>query len=88
MAEIALDDIVDYIAEDNPTAAVAFGLDVRAKATALAQQPMMGRKVRPGLPSFVRELVVHHNYILFYRVLRDARTVEVLQVKHAAQQLV
>lgn len=87
LAELALDDIVDYIAQDNPALAVEFVLELRAKAAALALHPMMGRSGRPGLPAFVRELVVHRNYILFYRVLRDARTVEILQVKHAAQQL-
>jgi plasmid stabilization system protein ParE len=34
----------------------------------------------------VRELVVHRNYIIFYRVLSDARIVEILRVKHTAQQ--
>ncbi len=85
MAELALDDIVDYIAQDNPALAVEFVLELRDKAAALALHPMMGRSGRPGLPSYVRELVVHRNYIVFYRVLREARTVEILQVKHAAQ---
>jgi hypothetical protein len=35
----------------------------------------------------VRELVVHQNYIIFYRVLAESRTVEILRVKHAAQQV-
>nr|WP_237392621.1 type II toxin-antitoxin system RelE/ParE family toxin [Steroidobacter denitrificans] len=52
----------------------------------LAQPPKMGRAGRPGLPAFVRELVAHRNYILFYRVLDETRTVEILRVKHAAQQ--
>jgi toxin ParE1/3/4 len=43
-------------------------------------------KGRPGLPDWLRELVVHPNYIVFYRVLAEARTVEILRVKHAAQQ--
>lgn len=86
MAELALDDIVDYIAQDNPAHVVEFVLELRDKACALALHPMMGRSGRPGLPSYVRELVVHRNYIVFYRVLREARTVEILQVKHAAQQ--
>jgi toxin ParE1/3/4 len=29
---------------------------------------------------------VYPNYIVFYRVLAEARTVEILRVKHAAQQ--
>src|SRR5690348_399321 len=87
LAELALDDIVDYIAQDSPARAVEFVLELRDKAAALAVHPMMGRSGRPGLPTYVRELVVHHNYIVFYRLLREARTIEILQVKHAAQQV-
>jgi toxin ParE1/3/4 len=46
----------------------------------------LGRKGRPGLPDWLRELVVHPNYIVFYRVPVEARTVEVSRVKHAARQ--
>ena len=34
----------------------------------------------------VRELVLHANYIAFYRVIDSSRTVEILRVKHVAQQ--
>ncbi|MFN2332263.1 MAG: type II toxin-antitoxin system RelE/ParE family toxin [Halomonas sp.] len=48
--------------------------------------PELGRKGRPGLPDWLRELGVHPNYIVFYRVLAEARIVEILRVKHAAKQ--
>lgn len=86
MAESDLDNIIDYIARDNPTRAGEFGQELRDKTLPLAQHPKMGRTGRPGLPAFVRELVAHRNYIVFYRVLDEARTVEILRVKHAAQQ--
>ena len=79
--------IFDYIAQDNPTRAETFGQELRDKTLPLAQHPKMGRTGRPGLPAFVRELVAHPNYIVFYRVLDDAGTVEILRVKHAAQQM-
>ena len=41
---------------------------------------------REGLPDWLRELVVHPNCIVFYRVLAEAHTAEILRVKHAAQQ--
>jgi toxin ParE1/3/4 len=47
---------------------------------------LTGRTGRPGLSAFLRELVAHRNYIVFYRVLDEARTVEILRVKHTAQQ--
>jgi len=87
MAEADLDDIIDYIAQDNPTRAEEFGQELRDKILSLAQHPKMGRTGRPGLPAFVRELVAHRNYIVFYRVLEEARTVEILRLKHTAQQV-
>ena len=86
MAEADLDNIIDYIAQDNPTRAETFGQELRDKTLPLAQHPELGRTGRPGLPDYVRELVAHRNYIVFYRVLDETRTVEILRVKHAAQQ--
>lgn len=86
---IAQDDlisIIDYIAQDNPIRAEEFGEELRAKVLPLAQHPQLGRTGRPGLPTALRELVVHRKYIIFYRVLAEAHTVEILRVKHAAQQ--
>lgn len=87
LAETDLDGIVDYIALDNPVRAEEFGQELRDKVLSLAAHPMLGRKGRPGLPAWVRELVVHRNYIVFYRVLDESSTVEILRVRHAAQQL-
>ncbi len=87
MAETDLNNIMDFIAKDNPDRAVSFCLELRATTLLLAQNPKLGRSGRPGLPSFLRELVIHPNYIVFYRVLSKDRTVEILRVKHAAQQM-
>lgn len=78
--------IVRYIGKDNPTRAKSFGQELRDKIKQLALHPELGRHGRPGLPDWLRELVVHPNYIVFYRVLAEAHTVEILRVKHAAQQ--
>ena len=75
--------IVRYIGKDNPVRARSFGKDLRDKTKPLAQHPELGR---PGRLPGIRELVVHSNYIVFYRVLAAARTVQILKVKHAAQQ--
>ena len=87
MAREDLRGIVRYLGKDNPTRARSFGRELRDKTKPLAQHPELGRKGRPGLPEWLRELVVHPNYIIFYRVLAEARTVEILRVKHAAQQV-
>jgi len=85
----AVDDlrnIVRYIAQDNPTRARTFGKELRDKVEPLQHQPLLGREGRPGLPAGVRELILHPNYIAFYRVIDELRAVEILRVKHAAQQ--
>jgi len=87
MAREDLRAIVQYIGKDNPARAKRFGKALRDKTELLAQHPELGRPGRPGLPDYLRELVVHPNYIVFYRVLTEARTVQILRVKHAAQQL-
>jgi len=87
IAEADLDNIIDYIAQDSPANAKKFGKELRDKTKQLAVLPGSGRSGRPGLPSWLRELVAHKNYIIFYRVLDESRTVEILRVKHAAQQM-
>lgn len=86
MAREDLRAIVRYIGKDNPTRAKSFGQELQDKTKLLAQHPELGRQGRPGLPDWLRELVVHPNYIVFYRVLAEAHTVEILRLKHTAQQ--
>lgn len=86
MAREDLRAIMRHIGKDSPTRAKNFGKELRDKTKPLAQHPELGRQGRPGLPEWLRELVVHPNYIVFYRVLAEARTVQILRVKHAAQQ--
>lgn len=86
MAREDLRVIVRHIGKDSPTRARSFGQELRDKTRPLAQHPELGRPGRPGLPEWLRELIVHPNYIVFYRVLIEARIVEILRVKHVAQQ--
>ncbi len=87
MAREDLSTICRYIGKDSPTHAKSFGKELRDKAVSLAQYSELGRAGRPGLPKWLRELVVRPNYIVFYRVLAEVRTVQILRVKHAAQQV-
>ncbi len=75
-----LDRIAAYIAADNPTAAQALLSSIRAQSLQLEQHPLIGRA---GVAADTRELVVHRNYLLSYRVRRNE--VHVLQVWHVAQ---
>jgi addiction module RelE/StbE family toxin len=71
--------IAEYIARDSTEHSARFVKLIRAKAENLKTFPNMGRIVLPG----VRELVIHCNYLLSYRVKNDC--VEILQVWHVAQ---
>ena len=73
--------MTQYIAKDNPRAAVEMGDTLMQKAEKLDHHPALGRVGR--VPN-TRELVVHPNYILIYRVVDGM--VEILRVLHAAQQ--
>jgi toxin ParE1/3/4 len=75
------DRIMDYIAQDNPVAALELDELIEQKAEQLLEQPTL---YRPGRKRGTREMVVHPNYIVIYRV--QGEVVEILRVKHAAQQ--
>lgn len=81
LAREDLHGITRYIAKDNKARAETFGKALRNKVTQLTQFPKLGR---PGRVAGTRELVAHPNYIVFYRVLEDVRTVQILRIKHAA----
>ena len=73
--------IMDYIAEDNPVAALELDELIEQKAEALPANPTL---YRPGRARGTREAVVTENYLMVYRVT-DKR-VEILRVLHARQQ--
>lgn len=73
--------IRDYIAGDNPSAALAMDELLAEKAACLATLPEMGK---PGRVPSTRELVIHRSYILIYAIKTDQ--VQVLRVLHTARQ--
>jgi addiction module RelE/StbE family toxin len=79
-AEAALLHASQYIAERHPRAAIKFMREVIEKTSNLTQFPALGRS---GFYPDTRELLVHRNYLVVYRV-RDER-VEILQFWHTAQ---
>ncbi|MBC7857632.1 MAG: type II toxin-antitoxin system RelE/ParE family toxin [Burkholderiaceae bacterium] len=72
--------IVEYIEKDNVERAKSFALEIQAKTNRLAEFPGMGR---PGRVIGTRELVIHPNYLIPYRMRGDV--VEILRVQHAAR---
>lgn len=75
-----LDAIAAYIALDNPSRAASFISEIKDKTQLLAQFPAIGR---PGRVPGTRELVVHENYVLPYRVKGDL--VQIIRVHHVAR---
>ena len=72
--------IADHIALDNPAAAISLVADTRRHVEQLHPFPLLGRV---GAYQDTRELVVHRNYLVTYRVWADE--VQVLQVWHVAR---
>ena len=75
-----LEAIIEYIATDNPAAALELGEQVLSSVEALLpDNPYAGR---PGRVEGTRELVVHHSYIVAYQV---TEVINILTVRHAAR---
>lgn len=74
--------IRQFIAEDNPSAAVNLDLNIKEKAELLIRQPQMGRI---GRVAGTRELVIHKNYLLIYFFSQVPEEIFILRVLHASQ---
>jgi len=73
-------DIVDFIANDNPLAAIRMDELFSAAVGRLAEHPLLGRSGQiPG----TRELIPHESYRLVYEVRAD--TVWILTLVHTAR---
>ena len=72
--------IADRIARDKPLAATEFVRAVAGKVERLALFPLLGHI---GVFQDTRELVVHKNYLVTYRVRADE--VQIVQVWHVAR---
>jgi addiction module RelE/StbE family toxin len=73
--------ILDYIGDRNIDAAEALSEAIETATSALPQHPYL---YRYGKATGTREIVVHPNYIVVYRV--TAELIEILTVLHARQE--
>ncbi|RKV82997.1 MAG: type II toxin-antitoxin system RelE/ParE family toxin [Neisseria sp.] len=80
-AEADLDEIVRYIFQDNPAAAFQLEDSLLNAARNLSATPEMGRV---GRVFGTRELVVHPNYMLVYRI--DDPIIYIAAVVHTRKQ--
>jgi len=77
-----LDEIVDYIAKENPDAAERFGNQLLETAHSLEKAPMMGAFVKGQ--ANVR-MIVCHPYLIFYRLNLTESRLEILRFWHGAR---
>lgn len=81
MALSDLDELMGYIAEDNPAAAFPVAAKIWNTSRMLSDHPAMGR---PGRVLGTREMVVPGTaYVIPYRVV--ANEVQILRVLHGAR---
>ena len=57
-------EIMDYIAQDNPIAALELDEAIEAKTNALVDHPKL---YKPGRMKGTREMVIRPNYVVVYR---------------------
>ena len=81
-AEADLEEIGDWIAQDNPRRAVGFVWELRQCCDGLAEHPLRYQLVERFAARGVRRRV-HGNYLIFYRT--DQSRVTVLRVLHGAR---
>ena len=74
-------DILSYITDRNPDAAFWLDQEVSRKLELLRKFPELGR---PGRVAGSRELIIHPNYLLIYRIATS--TIDVIRMLHARQQ--
>jgi toxin ParE1/3/4 len=76
-----LTDQLEYVAEDNPSAAARLEMEIERQIHHLATHPHMGR---PGRVRGTRELVITRTpYIAIYRISSEA--IQILRLLHGAQ---
>jgi toxin ParE1/3/4 len=73
---------LDYIAQDNPLAAIGQDEQIERQVNMLQAHPKMGR---PGRVAATRELVISGTpFVVVYRL--QAEHIQVLRLLHSAQQ--
>jgi toxin ParE1/3/4 len=82
-AEADLDHIAEWIAQDNPSAAVRMVKTIRDRISFL-ETDELAHMGRPGLVEGTRELL-EYPYIIVYQVHDDSGEVVILSIVHGAR---
>ncbi|MHB1857408.1 MAG: type II toxin-antitoxin system RelE/ParE family toxin [Acidobacteriaceae bacterium] len=81
--ESDLDAIAEYIAQDNPTRAVSFLAEIRAKLRAVATHPLLYR-LRPEIGEDAR-VALAGRYVILFRIVGE--TVRIERIVYGARDL-
>jgi toxin ParE1/3/4 len=79
-----LQDIVRFIARDNPRRAESFTYELMSKTDILEQHPESGRRVPEHGDPRIRE-IVFRPYRIVYRVNNEQTLIEIARVWHGAR---
>ena len=77
-ARVQLRQITDYISDLNPVAALELNQAIEASVLTLSRRPHL---YRPGRVIGTREMVVHPNYLVVYKVTDNIRVISVLHAR-------
>jgi len=81
-------DIVEYIAVDNPARAVSFVKELTASLrNTLSLFPRVGRVVTDYDFEFELRIFPYENYLAYYRIQEDRKTVEILFIFHGSRDI-
>lgn len=76
-------EILDYISEDNPNAALTLIEQFETKVKKLKLNPESGRVLPEIKNDNIREIVVHKNYGVIYEI--NPESIEILTIRHFRQ---
>lgn len=83
LAEFDLEEIGDFIAQDNPARAVTFIQEIRAHCHKLTNAPQ--REIVDWLDDLPIRRAVHGSYNLYFAWLEEEETVYIVRIKHGAR---
>ena len=85
-ATVNLENIVLYIAQDNPSKAIEFFEEITARITMLSEFPYIGNfPPEDNLRYKGKRLLVFGNYKIYYAVDEHGKRIKIATVRHGAR---
>lgn len=79
-----LDDLLSYIARDNPAVAERFGRAILDRIGHLSTHPMLGAIVPERNDPAIRQ-IIHAPFRIIYRIHEAKRLVQIMRIWHGAR---